>query len=153
MMFQIIQIGTEIIRTANEAKQNPCGLEGDLLFFFRDFKQSIDSKNMFSLQKLISDDYYSASFINKNKQQLIAYFQDFFEKVPSFASLALEIVICKMPEVRDQQIHIIIRPILHIQTLGITWLSGAFGTDDRMSILLQKDDASGLFNIVNMEQV
>lgn len=134
---------------------NPVGLEGDLLFFFKDLKQSIDTKNLQSLSKLISDEYFSDSFINKNKQQLIDHYQGFFEKVPFFVTLSLEFLICKAPELREKDVYLVVKPTLNVHTFGITWLSGSspFGTDDRAAILLRKGEKSGLFSIVNMESV
>lgn len=155
MIFDLIRTGIKLYEEVDKNRWNPVGLEGDLLFFFRDLKQSIDAKNIRNLSKLISNDYYSVSFINKDKQQLVDHYQDVFSKVPFFATLSLEFLICKTPELREQNIYLVAKPTLNIHTFGIAWLSGSspFGTDDRAAILLRKDKESGLFSILNMESI
>jgi hypothetical protein len=155
MIFDLIRSGIKLYEEVDKNRWNPTGLEGDLLFFFKDLKQSIDTKNIKSLSKLISDDYYSSSLVNQNKQQLIDHYQDFFGKVPFFATLSLEFLVCKTPELREEDVYLIVKPTLNVHTFGITWLSGSspFGTDDRAAILLRKDEGSGLFSILNMESI
>lgn len=157
MLFELITTGIDLMnlipKQPGQENWAPIGLEGDILLFFRDFRHSIESKNVNSLQKLIAEDYFSNSLFSQDKPQLVDYYQDFFGKVPRFASLSLEVLVCKLPEVRIQDVHLVIKPILKVQTLGITWLSGPFGTDDRLIMLLRRNPISGLFNIVNMERV
>lgn len=155
MIFDLIRTGIKLYEEVDKTRWNPAGLEGDLLFFFKDLKQSIDTKNIRSLNKLISDDYYSISLVNQDKQQLIEHYQDFFDKIPFFATLSLEFLVCKTPELRGQDLYLIVKPTLNIHTFGVIWLSGSspFGTDDRAAILLRKDEKTGLFSIANMESI
>ncbi|BAZ27408.1 hypothetical protein NIES4073_83270 [Kalymmatonema gypsitolerans NIES-4073] len=57
MLFEVFQAGISLFREPHETRWNPYGLQGDLLLFFRDFKKSIDSKDVQRIQNLISDNY------------------------------------------------------------------------------------------------
>ena len=54
MIFELIRTGIKLYEEVDRSRWNPAGIEGDLLFFFKDLKQSIDTKNLQSLSKLIS---------------------------------------------------------------------------------------------------
>ena len=153
MVLDIFRLGVDLFSQANEARWNPFSLEGNLLLFFRDLKKSIDSKDIQKLQKLISDEYYSRSFINTNKHQLLSYFRSSFEAMPFFVHPSLEVDICRLPEVKDQRVSLVFKPILNVQTLEITLMSKPFGTQERIALLLERDTKSGLFSIINMEDI
>ncbi|ARV59725.1 hypothetical protein BZZ01_14755 [Nostocales cyanobacterium HT-58-2] len=154
MLFDIFQTGVSLFREVHETRWNPYGLEGDILLFFRDFKKSIDSKDLQRLQKLISENYYSKSYVNQNKQQLICWFQKIFQKMPSFIYPSLEIEICKTPEIKDEdKVYFVIIPTINIHLLGINLASQLFGTNSRIAMILEKNTNSGLFSIINMEEL
>ncbi|MBW4625386.1 MAG: hypothetical protein KME49_07755 [Brasilonema octagenarum HA4186-MV1] len=154
MLFDVFQAGISLFREVHETRWNPYGLEGDILLFFRYFKKSIDSKDVQRLQSLISDNYYSKSYVNKNKKQLISWFQTVFQKMPSFLYPSLEIEICKAPEVRSEDtVYLVIRPTLNIHILGINLASQLFGTNNRIAMLIERNASSGLFSLINMEEV
>ncbi len=83
MLFDIVQAGISLFSEPHETRWKPYGLQGDLLLFFRYFKKSIDSKNVQRIQKLISEKYYSKSYVKQNKKQLLFWFQEVFQKMPS----------------------------------------------------------------------
>ena len=154
MLFEVFQAGISLFREPHETRWNPYGLQGDILLFFRDFKKSIDSKDVQRIQNLISDNYYSKSFVNQNKKQLLSWFQEVFQKMPSVVYPSLEIEICKAPEIRgEDQVYLVLRPTLNIHILGINLASQLFGTNSRISMLIEKNTNSGLFSITNMEEV
>ena len=153
IVFDIFKAGVELFNQVNESRCSPFGLEGELLLFFRDLKKSIDTKNIRRLQTLISDNYYSQSFTNTDKYQLLAYFESIFNRMPFFTYPSLEIEICNTPEVKERKVSLVIKPTLNIQTLGFTLMSTPFGTEDRVAFLVEKDDKFGIFSILNMENV
>jgi hypothetical protein len=72
-----------------------------------------------------------------------------FNKYPS-----LEIEICKAPEITgEDEIYLVLRPTLNIHILGINLASQLFGTNSRISMLIERNTNSGLFSITNMEEV
>ncbi len=83
MLFDIVQVGICLFSEPHETRWNPYGLQKDILLFFRDFKKSIDSKDVQRIQNLISDKYYSKSYVKQNKKQLLCWFQEVFQKMPS----------------------------------------------------------------------
>jgi hypothetical protein len=83
MLFDIVQAGISLFREPHEIRWNRYGLQGDILLFFRDFKKSLDSKNVQIIQNLISEKYYSKSYVKQNKKQLLSWFQEVFQKMPS----------------------------------------------------------------------
>jgi hypothetical protein len=153
MLFEVLKEGIFVFRELHETRWQPFGLEGDLLLFFRDLKKSIDSKNVDRIRKLISDNYYSRTY-NTNKIQLLSYFQNIFKALPFFVNPSLEVEICKAPESKNQQeVFLVIKPILNVHVLGINFASQGFGTSNRMGVLLERDKNSGLFSILNMEDI
>ncbi|MEC4817769.1 MAG: hypothetical protein SAK29_31535 [Scytonema sp. PMC 1069.18] len=154
MLFDFFQSGIYLFREFHENRWNPVGVEGDLLLFFRDFKRAIDSKDIQRLKRLISDDYYSHSYVNQNKQQLLSWVQNFLIKLPFFINPSLEIEICTVPQVKEEQkIYVVIRPIMNLHVLGMNLTSQLFGTNNQIALLLKKDKKYGLFSILNMEEV
>ncbi|AFW96984.1 hypothetical protein ANA_C20550 [Anabaena sp. 90] len=154
-IFILLKEGIYLFQEAHKSKLNPTGLEGNILLFFRDLKKSIDTKNLDKLNELISDKYYSESYPQTNKNQLIFYFESVFKSLPFLTSPSLEVEICKIPEFRSQkQVFLVIRPILNVHLLGIINLFyQGFGTEKRMGVILEKNQNSGLFTIVNMEDI
>ncbi|MEH2330804.1 hypothetical protein [Nostoc sp.] len=154
MFFEVFKEGIFVFRELHEARWQPFGLEGDLLLFFRNLKKSIDSKDINRIKKLISDNYYSKTYSNTNKFQLLSYFQYIFKTLPFFVNPSLEVEVCKAPESKNQQeVFLVIKPILNVHALGINFGSQGFGTSNRMGVLLERDKNSGLFSILNMEDI
>jgi hypothetical protein len=52
MLFDIVQVGICLFSEPHETRWNPYGLQKDILLFFRDFKKSIDSKDVQRIQNV-----------------------------------------------------------------------------------------------------
>ncbi|MCJ2543517.1 hypothetical protein [Thermostichus vulcanus] len=145
---------SELYERAEGRHKYPEGLEGNLLRFFLSFKKAFDNKNERTLSHLISNRYYSSSFVNKNKKDLVNYFGRVFDQLPFFIYPNLEIEICTEPDiVEGNLIYLVIMAFINLEIFAIPVDISRFplGTDGRIGILLEKDPASGVFRIVNME--
>ncbi|MEN9262051.1 MAG: hypothetical protein Q6L60_13920 [Thermostichus sp. HHBFW_bins_43] len=95
---------SELYETAEGRHKYPEGLEGNFLRFFLNFKKAFDAKNKRALSHLISNRYYSSSFVNENKKGLVNYFGKVFDQLPFFLYPNLEIEVCTEPDLIESNL-------------------------------------------------
>lgn len=130
---------------------NQLNLDQNLKLFFLRFSKAVESKNKNLLYQLISDNYYSNSLMNQNKQDLINFLITSLPELP-FYKLKLNVDFVQVDKKSNNDFEIYIIPGYEYKLFGIiTLVKGVIGIAEVVLIKLEKSEG-GLLWITSMEK-
>ena len=130
---------------------NQLNLDQNLKLFFLRFSKAVESKNKNLHYQLISDNYYSNSLMNQNKQDLINFLITSLPELP-FYKLKLNVDFVQVDKKSNNDFEIYIIPGYEYKLFGIiTLVKGVIGIAEVVLIKLEKSEG-GLLWITSMEK-
>ena len=129
--------------------------DADLKRIFDKFSRAVESKDLKALNRLISDQYFSESLMNKNKEQLISFIMRTVPYSFPLFQFKLDIEFERRPERKDDDTYeMVIKPNYEYRFLGFfTVAQGIFGRADTVFIRVKKNPRTELYQISSMEDL